>query len=44
MGILAGKLEGEGWEDLLEIAAVFEVSGTEETGSKLPTLKGCLSE
>ena len=25
--ILAGQLEGEGWEDLLEIAAVLEVSG-----------------
>jgi hypothetical protein len=26
MEILAGKLEGEGWEDLLEVAAVLEVS------------------
>ena len=26
MGILVGKLEGEGWEDLSEIAAVLGVS------------------
>jgi hypothetical protein len=25
MGISAGELEGEGWEDLLKIAAVLEV-------------------
>ena len=44
MWILAGELEGEGWEDHLEIAAVLEVSGTEEAGSKLSALEGCLGE
>ena len=44
MRIFAGELEGEGWEDHLEVAAVLEVSGTEEAGSKLSALKGCLGE
>ena len=40
--ILAGKLEGEGWEDLLEIITVLEIPRTEETGSKLSILEGRL--
>ena len=44
MGILASELEGEGWEDQLEIAAVLEVSRAEEAGPELSTLKRCLGE
>jgi hypothetical protein len=44
MWILAGELEGEGWEDLLKIAAVLEVPRTEEAGPKLSILGGCLGE
>ena len=44
MGIPAGKLEGEGWEDLLEVAAVFKIPRAEEAGSKLAILEGCLGE
>ena len=44
MGILASKLEGESWKDHLEIAVVLEVSGAEEAGPELSTLKRCLGE
>ena len=44
MRILAGKLEGEGWEDLLEVAAVLRVPRTEEGRPKLPFLGSCLGE
>ena len=44
MWILEGELEGEGREDLLEITAVLEVPGTEETSPELPILEGCLGE
>ena len=42
--ILAGKLEGKGWEDLLKIAAVLGVPRTEETRPKLSVLGACLGE
>ena len=44
MGILAGELEGEGWEDLLKVAAVFEVPRTKEGCPKSSILGGCLGE
>ena len=44
MRILAGELEGEGWEDLLKIAAVLEVPRTEKTRPKTSILGGCFGE
>ena len=44
IGISAGELEGEGWEDLLKVAAVLEVPRTEEAGPELSILGGCLGE
>ena len=36
MQILTGELEGECWENHLKVAAVLEVSGTEEASPELP--------
>ena len=44
MWVLAGKLEGKGWEYFLEVAAVLEVPRTEEACAKLSILGGRLSE
>ena len=37
-------MEGERWEDFLKIAAVLEVSRTEEAGPEIPVRKHCLGE
>ena len=44
MWISGGKLEGEGWEDLLKIAAVLEVPRTEKACAKVSLLESCLGE
>ena len=42
--ILTGELEGKGWKDFLEIAAVLEVPRAEEASAELPIHEGCLGE
>ena len=41
---MAGKLEGESWEDLLEVAAGLEVSRAKEAGPEFSIHEGRVSE